>query len=599
MPTVRHSHPRARRRKVVLAGFVAVLACALSVVLSRVTENAGLALLDTQMRFVAAHFPRIAKREVVVVGIDEATRRSVTEPLALWHAHFGRLLQALSVGKPAVIGLDVLFPERSYDHLVAGQDMQLLRGVVAVRGASHVVVGRGIDEQGMPRDILPAVASLLGADSIAYIALPVDADGVIRRFREDLGQGGEAVVTLAGAMARKIGVQPSAGIIDYAIGPLVPPLSMKTVLEWRAAGDLAALQRAFAGKLVLVGDLSRFDDRFTQPVNLASWESGNGNRVPGVLIHAQIVRSLVDRGPIKVASPVAVAAATLLVSLLWFIPMHGWMVVAAATGFLSLLFLGCTALLAGGMHLDAFNPLLIGAIAIIGRWMVEAGLHLGERLALRRTFSGYVGPQLLREILAGRVHSGLGGELRTVAILFADMRGFTTTSAAMAPAEVIELLNRYFERAAAAIHAEGGMLNSIMGDGLMAIFGAPKAMANPSVAAFAAARRMLDMLPALNAELAAEGRPQIAIGIGINVGEAVVGHVGSRARHEYSAIGDTTNTAARLEQLTKELGVPLVCSRAVAEAVGFPSGLTSLGEQSIRGRANMEVFGWRQPLPDR
>ena len=579
----------------VLAGFVAVLACALSVVLSRVTENAGLALLDTQLRFVASHFPRIAKHEVVVVGIDEATRRSVTEPLALWHAQFGRLLQALSLAGPAAIGLDVLFPERSFDDLVPGLDLQLLRGVVAARAASQVVVGRGIDEEGMPRDILPAVASLLGADSIAYIALPVDADGVIRRFREDLGQGGEAVVTLAGAIARKIGVQPRGGIIDYAIGPLASPVSMKTVLEWHAAGDLAALRQAFAGKLVLVGDLSRFEDRFRQPVNLAPWEADNGNRVPGVLIHAQIVRSLVDRGPISVTPSAWAAAATLLVTLLWFIPLHGWIVVVALAGTLGLMYLGSTALLAAGMHIDAFNPMLIGAIAIVGRWMIEAGLHLGERLALRRTFSGYVGPQLLREILAGRVHSGLGGELRTVAILFADMRGFTSTSAALAPAQVIELLNRYFERVAAAIHAEGGMLNSIMGDGLMAIFGAPKVMANPSTAAFAAARRMLDMLPELNAELASEGRPRIAIGIGINVGEAVVGHVGSSARHEYSAIGDTTNIAARLEQLTKELGVPLVCSRAVAQALGFPPELKSMGEQPVRGRASLEVFAWDPP----
>ena len=583
----------------VLTGFAAVLACALLVVISRLTETAGLALLDTQLRLVASHFPRAATREVVVVGIDEATRRSVTEPLALWHLHFGRLLQALSLAEPAAIGLDVLFPERSYDDLIPGQDLHLLRGVVAARAAAPVVVGRGIDEQGMPRKILPAVASLLGADSLGYIALPVDADGVIRRFREDLGQAGEPVVTLAGAMARKLGVQPRSGIIDYAIGSLALPVSMKQVLEWHAAGDVAALRRAFAGKLVLVGDISRFDDRFPQPVNLASWEVGNGNRVPGVLVHAQVVRSLFDRGPIRVAPVAWVAVATLLVSLLWFIPLHGWIVVVATVGILGLLYLGSTALLAAGLHLDVFDAMLIGAIAISGRWMVEAGLHLGERLALRRTFSGYVGPQLLREILAGRVHSGLGGELRTVAVLFADMRGFTSTSAALAPADVIELLNRYFERAAAAIHAEGGMLNSIMGDGLMAIFGAPKAMANPSVAAFAAARRMLDMLPELNAELASEGRPRIAIGIGINVGQAVVGHVGSSARHEYSAIGDTTNIAARLEQLTKELGVPLLCSRPVAEALGFPPGLTSLGEQPIRGRANLEVFGWGQASADR
>ena len=388
-----------------------MLACALLLAFSQVTERAGLALLYTQLRLVASHFPRIATHEVVVVGIDEATRRSIREPLALWHLHFGRLLHALSLGKPAAIGLDVLFPERSYDDLVPGQDLQLLRGVVAARAASHLVVGRGIDEAGMPRRVLPAAASLLGADSLAYIALPVDADGVIRRFREDLGQSGEAVVTLAGAMAKKLGVAVRAGIIDYALGPRVAPVSMKQVLEWHSAGDIARLQQVFAGKLVLVGDISGFDDRFPQPVNLASWEPGNGNRVSGVLIHAQVLRSLLDRGPIRVAPAAWVAAATLLTTLLWLIPMHGWIVAAAAAATWGLLYLGSTALLAAGMHLDVFAAMLIGAIAIIGRWMVEAGLRLGERLALRRTFSGYVGPQLLREILAGRVHSGLAGEL--------------------------------------------------------------------------------------------------------------------------------------------------------------------------------------------
>lgn len=588
----RHRRPRTRRRKALSTGFALVLACAALFAFSRLTETAGLALLDTQLRLVASNFPRAAKREVVVVGIDEATRRSIREPLALWHAHFGQLLQALSVGGAAVIGLDILFPERSYDDLLPGHGLRLLRGIVAARAVSPLVVGRGIDEEGRPREILPAAASLLGPESLGHIALPVDADSVVRRFREDLGQGSASVVTLAGAMARKAGIEPRSGLIDYAAGPLAPPVSMKTVLEWQAVGDAAALRRAFAGKLVLVGDVSRFEDRFLQPVNLAPWEADNGNRAPGVLVHAQIVRSLVDRGLIQVVPPIVAAMATLLAALLWFVPLRGWMVPVAVAGVAGAIYAGGIAMLAGGTHLEVFNPILIGVMAIGGRWMVEAGLHLGERRTLRRTFSGYVGPQLLREILAGRVSGALGGEVRTVAILFADMRGFTTRAETMPPAEVIALLNRYFERAAAAIHAEGGMLNSIMGDGLMAMFGAPKAMANPSAAAFAAAKRMFDMLPGLNAELAAEGKPEIAIGIGINVGEAVVGHVGSRARHEYSAIGDTTNTAARLEQMTKDLGVPLLCSRAVAEALGFPAGLESLGEQSIRGKGSMEVYGW-------
>ena len=156
------------------------------------------------------------------------------------------------------------------------------------------------------------------------------------------------------------------------------------------------------------------------------------------------------------------------------------------------------------------------------------------------------------------------------------------------------MLNRYFEEVTLAIHAEGGTVNCFMGDGIMATFGAPKSMDNPAVTAFAAARRILKILPALNRSLQSEGIEPLSIGIGLNVGEAVVGHVGSRSRHDYSTIGDTTNVASRLEGLTKELGYPLVCSSAVVEALEFPEGFVSLGERAIKGRSAMEVYGWKE-----
>jgi adenylate cyclase len=105
---------------------------------------------------------------------------------------------------------------------------------------------------------------------------------------------------------------------------------------------------------------------------------------------------------------------------------------------------------------------------------------------------------------------------------------------------------------------------------------------------------MLELLPVLNSELEAEGKPPLSIGIGLNIGDAVVGHVGSHLRHDYSAIGDTTNVAARLEGLTKEVGYPLVCSEAVVSALGFPEGFVNIGERSIKGRSPMKVYGWRE-----
>ena len=129
----------------------------------------------------------------------------------------------------------------------------------------------------------------------------------------------------------------------------------------------------------------------------------------------------------------------------------------------------------------------------------------------------------------------------------------------------------------------------------MAFFGAPKELADPCEPAFAAAREILARLAVLNQALAAEGISPLEIGIGLHVGDAVVGHIGSAQRHEYTAIGDTVNVASRLEGVTKEVGFPLVCSRAVAEALGGDgkNGLLALGARPIKGHAPVEVFGWR------
>jgi class 3 adenylate cyclase len=134
-----------------------------------------------------------------------------------------------------------------------------------------------------------------------------------------------------------------------------------------------------------------------------------------------------------------------------------------------------------------------------------------------------------------------------------------------------------------------------MGDGIMAFFNAPKQSENPCAQAFASARDMLARLAALNRELAAEGIEPIMIGVGLHVGDAVVGHVGSRARHEYTAIGDVVNVASRLEGLTKEVGYPLVCTRDVVDALADKTGFVLLGPKPVKGHTPVEVFGWQPP----
>jgi adenylate cyclase len=132
-----------------------------------------------------------------------------------------------------------------------------------------------------------------------------------------------------------------------------------------------------------------------------------------------------------------------------------------------------------------------------------------------------------------------------------------------------------------------------MGDGIMAVFGTPKLLDNPCREAFETAREMLGFVAELNARLAAEGQAPIDIGIGLNAGEALCGHVGSPDRHEYSAIGDVTNVASRLQSLTKEHGYRVLVSAAVSEFLQR-SDLEPLGAVPVKGHSPVELFGYSE-----
>lgn len=580
-------------RQHVAVGFVLVAAFAILAATTAMLAPLQRVLLDSQHALLARAFPKPVQHDVVVVGIDDATVRAHPEPLALWHPHLGKFLKAMAAARPSAVGLDVVLPENSFDAIVPGYDRQLLSGLAALRGSRSLFIGITADAAGQPRWIHAPFASVAGADALAHVLLPLDADQVVRRAAHPWqGPDGSSIPGLAAAMAARLGAGASEGLIDYALAPQESYVPLQQVIAWYDAGNLPSLRQAFAGKPVLLGSVLPLEDRYLQPVNLAAWEADNDKRVPGVLVHAQALRSMLNGGLIAAMHPLLAAVLCVLLAACWFARLR----LAAACAVVALawflLYVLGTGLLHAGFHLPVAGAMATVALALLGRWLVEALFQLRERARLRRTFSGYVSPAVMDEILSGALGDALGGSVRKVCIMFADVRGYTTLSENMRPEQVISLLNRYFELVMAAIHAEGGTINSIMGDGLMAIFGAPKPMDRPCDRAFAAARGMIAAVEAFNAELRAEGKPEVAIGIGLNYGEAVVGHVGSSTRHDYSAIGDTTNLAARVEGLTRSLGYPLACTEAVVGELSDRRGFVSGGLQNVKGRSPVHVFGW-------
>jgi adenylate cyclase len=203
----------------------------------------------------------------------------------------------------------------------------------------------------------------------------------------------------------------------------------------------------------------------------------------------------------------------------------------------------------------------------------------------RRGLERFLPPNVVERVLQGDPLR-LEGERLTVTILFADLRGSTALAERLAPEQVVAVLNTYLRVMAKSVIDAGGILDKFLGDGLMAIFGAMGDATHGAVAATAAALDMRAQLAALNVGRERRGEPVILFGIGVHTGEVVLGAVGLPERSDYTAIGDTVNTASRMESLTKEFHVDSVLSSETAgRLAGDGSALRPLGEAMVRGKA--------------
>lgn len=216
---------------------------------------------------------------------------------------------------------------------------------------------------------------------------------------------------------------------------------------------------------------------------------------------------------------------------------------------------------------------------------------LAERDRVRDLLGKVVSPEIAAQLLQSDLK--LGGEEREVTILFSDLRDFTSLSEKLPASEVLALLNRYLDRMSAVIEQHGGVIDKYIGDAIMALFGAPVASHDAPERAIAAARDMAHALDLLNRELAAEGRPALAFGIGINTARVVAGNMGSKTRLNYTVIGDGVNLASRLEGLTKDpaYATPIIVSEATLRAMKERPQVRELGEVKVKGKTQaVKIF---------
>jgi adenylate cyclase len=254
----------------------------------------------------------------------------------------------------------------------------------------------------------------------------------------------------------------------------------------------------------------------------------------------------------------------------------------------------------GALYADRLDPLtaftrddleLVSAVAAQAAVAVEnarAHEQLAREEVARANYSRFMPEYVVQQILENPESFKLGGTNQTVTALFADIRGFTTLSEHAPPDKVVRLLNSYFTEMSDIIFAHGGTLDKYIGDGLMALFGAPTASPDDACNAVSAAVEMQRQMEVINDLLKAEGLSEISIGIGMNTGVATVGYIGSERRSEYTAIGDSINLAARLEQNAQ--GGQILLSEATAIAA-------TATKCSFSPRPPIVVKNREQPVP--
>lgn len=213
---------------------------------------------------------------------------------------------------------------------------------------------------------------------------------------------------------------------------------------------------------------------------------------------------------------------------------------------------------------------------------VKAHKRLAREEVARANYSRFMPEYVVKQLLDNPGSFRLGGVNQKITVLFADIRGFTALSENANPEKVVHLLNRFFTAMTEIIFEHGGTLDKYIGDGLMAIFGAPTASEEDALNAVKAAVTMQKRLRTLNDELRAEGYGQISMGIGLHTGEATIGYVGSDKRSEYTAIGDTVNLASRLE--SNAAGGEILMSDATAEASGNRVPVTAREPLTVKNR---------------
>ena len=479
------------------------------------------------------------------------------------------------------------------------------------------------------RVVFPPFAALATAGSgLGHNLFILDPDGPIRHTVPFVRSGGRVIPSLGLAAAMRVaGIHPGdvAGIHQgdaLKIGDRVLPLSWRRVktaagadsylwalVDFRGPALLDDLKHrpypsysfydlAYSEEQILAGvkpniDPSVFRDKIVFVGATASGLSDvfetpfAGAKMPGIQVHAAVADDLLSNrfmreapDGVRIASVVAGAVAIGLAAT--FVP--AWWAAGFTLAAVAMFGWIATRLFAAGYWLNVSQPVLAGAFALFGGVAYQYFVEGREKRKMKKLFGQYVSKDVYEQLVENPALARLGGQRREMTVLFSDIRGFTTVSERGQPEAIVQMLNEYFTTMVDLVFHHKGTLDKFVGDMVMALFGAPLDDPLHADHAVEAALDMIAALEALNAKWAAEGRPALDIGIGVNSGPMIAGNIGSEQIMSYTVIGDAVNLGSRLESLNKQYGTRIIISDATRARLTGRFVVKPLGEVVVKGK---------------
>lgn len=551
--------------------------------------------VDYMLKDALYQIPRGIDSRIKIIGVDDRTLEELG-PINTWsRQNYADLIAQLNkdgVG-PEIIAFDILFSGtvEEVGDIAFAEAAKTAGNVITVQQFLYSEKAE-YDENGMmyyPVESLAApYEALQQATRQGYANVAQDSDSVVRRIQAQENYNGLQYDVFSKviyeAYCERQGITPNEIVTDKYGKTLINYSGKPGDYEYLSFVDVLNGKidsRAFEGSIVLVGAYaSGMQDSFNVP-------NGASKQMYGVEIHANIVQAFMqNRFSINGNPYLAGLVLGLLGALCHLIFKRNkiWLSTIVLVVAVALELVVGSMLNNNGQAISLLYMPLVLAVAYVYSLAIGYILERIKRNKVLHAFKKYVAPEIVEEISKkGDFQITLSGENRDIAVLFVDIRGFTTMSEILEPEQVVEILNQYLNLTTQAIFKNKGTLDKFVGDATMAVFNSPFDLADYEFHAVCAAMDIVSAGAALEEKLMKEYGRTVGFGVGVNCGPAVVGNVGCEFRMDYTAIGDTVNTAARLESNAKK-GQVLI-SDVLYERIKDRVEVEEVGEIPLKGKS--------------